>query len=79
MARPVLCALSKRGIAVHILPQNTVPADHYFHVFLEYLPFLQGIGISFGQTYLQWDGAQPHTSNAILDVLNEHFYDKSAV
>jgi hypothetical protein len=72
--------LSKSGIAVHIFLQNTMTADYYFHVFQEEcLPFLQGIGVSSGQIIFQWDGAQPDTSNAILDVLNKHFYDKSTV
>jgi hypothetical protein len=26
--------------------------------------------------FFQWDGAQPHTANAVLDVLNENFDDR---
>jgi hypothetical protein len=53
---------------------NTVTADHYlFFLQEEFLPFLQGMGVSFGETFFQQVRARPHTVNAVLDVLNENF------
>jgi hypothetical protein len=66
----VWCTLSA-GIVGPFFFNNIVTADHYLHVLLE--KFLQRMGVSFEETFFQQDGAQPHTANAVLDVLNENF------
>jgi hypothetical protein len=54
--------------------------DRYLHVLQEeFLPFIQGMGVNFGETFFQQEGARPHTANAVLDVLSENFDEKSVV
>jgi hypothetical protein len=61
----VLCALSTRDI---VCCNNTVIIDHYVHVLQkEFLPFLLGMGINFGENFFQEDRAWPHTANAVLN------------
>jgi hypothetical protein len=70
--------LSRSGIVRPILFDTTKAVNNYLHVLQEeFLHFLQEMGVNFKETFFQEDGAWPHTVNAVLDVLNEHYDDKA--
>jgi hypothetical protein len=57
----VWCTLSTSGGVGPMFFDDTVTADCYLHVLQEeFFLFLQGMGVTFRETFFQQDGARPH-------------------
>ena len=69
----VWCAISKHGIFGPEFIEGTVTSKSYSKLLTEeVIPVFQGLNI-LETAYFQQDGAKPHTSNSVLDILYEHF------
>ncbi|GFR08755.1 t-complex protein 1 subunit delta [Trichonephila clavata] len=72
----VWCAISSHGVFGPIFIDGTLSAANY-RKFLdeEFIPFLQGHDLVQGHWFMQ-DGARPHRTADVFEVLNEHFSDR---
>jgi len=66
--------MSKYGIVGPIFFHENVNSQLYVNLFNEtFIPFVQGCGIDLDVSWSMQDGARPHTTNTVLDAINEHF------
>ncbi|GFT26267.1 t-complex protein 1 subunit delta [Nephila pilipes] len=72
----VWCAISSHGVFGPIFIDETLSAANY-RKFLdeEFIPFLHGHDLVQGHWFMQ-DGARPHRTADVFEVLNEHFSDR---
>ncbi|GFS75525.1 PPDK_N domain-containing protein, partial [Nephila pilipes] len=72
----VWCATSSHGVFGPIFIDGTLSAANY-RKFLdeEFIPFLHGHDLVQGHWFMQ-DGARPHRTADVFEVLNEHFSDR---
>lgn len=72
----VWCAISSHGVFGPIFIDGTLSAANY-RKFLdeEFIPFLHGHDLVQGHWFMQ-DGARPHRTADVFEVLNEHFSDR---
>ncbi|GFS62489.1 t-complex protein 1 subunit delta [Nephila pilipes] len=72
----VWCAISSHGVFGPIFIDGTLSAANY-RKFLdeEFIPFIHGHDLVQGHWFMQ-DGARPHRTADVFEVLNEHFSDR---
>ncbi|GFS53505.1 t-complex protein 1 subunit delta [Nephila pilipes] len=72
----VWCAISSHGVFGPIFIDGTLSAANY-RKFLdeEFIPFLHGYDLVQGHWFMQ-DGARPHRTADVFEMLNEHFSDR---
>ncbi|GFT44390.1 t-complex protein 1 subunit delta [Nephila pilipes] len=72
----VWCALSSHGVFGPIFIDGTQSAANYRKfLYEEFIPFLHGHDLVQGHWFMQ-DGARPHRTADVFEVLNEHFSDR---
>lgn len=70
----MFCAMSSQGIVGPFFFDNTVNGERYKNMLeTEFIPIAQGMDAVEGFWYMQ-DGAMPHRTQAVFDVLDEHFH-----
>ncbi len=73
----VWCALSSSGIIGPVFIHENINSELYINVLnRNFIPALQGMGVNMSETWFMQDGARPHRTQSVLELLNEHFGEK---
>jgi len=72
----VWCAISAGGIVGPFFIQTTVTAADYIDILREkFIPFAQGVDMV-QNCWFQQDGARPHRTLSVFELLEEHFHNR---
>ncbi|XP_054713645.1 uncharacterized protein LOC129223103 [Uloborus diversus] len=72
----VWCAISSHGVFGPVFIDGTLSGAKYRKLLdAEFIPFLHGNDLVQGQWFMQ-DGARPHRTAEVFEMLNEHFSDR---
>lgn len=72
----VWCAICAEGIIGPFFFEGNVTGESYKKMLeTEFIPVAQGLGLIDGYWFMQ-DGARPHRTREVFDLLNEHFNDR---
>ena len=73
----VWCALSSYGIIGPVFIHENINSELYIKVLNEnFIPTLRGMGVNMSETWFMQDGARPHRTQLVFDLLYEYFREK---